>query len=296
MDQYLPVDPLAISGAWRPRPWRDTPQSPPIVITAPTLEPLSRAEAKQQSHVTGSEDDGWFDRALPAARRQVEKDTNRTFGRTVLEMVFDQFPIEPWLTLPQPPLVSVSAISSFDVVTGVESTFSSANYLVDTYSQPGRVCLVTGASWPTGVRLYLGGKVRWTAGYGAAPVSVTSITLGTTGTATVTTASAHGGTTGQRWTIGGADQEAYNGTFPITVTGATTFTYAVTGVEVSPATGTISAAVLNVPDRYVQAIALLLAHWYENREAVTSGDAKYVPELYPLGYDALLDDRVAYCG
>lgn len=71
--------------------------------------------------------------------------------------------------------------------------------------------------------------------------SVTSITRSAT-TATVTTATAHGWTTGQEVEIRGAAQSAYNGIFTITVTGATTFTYTVGGSPASPATGTIYAA------------------------------------------------------
>ena len=54
--------------------------------------------------------------------------------------------------------------------------------------------------------------------------TISSITNVTT-TATLTTASAHGLATGNRITISGATPSAYNGTFVITVTGATTFTY-----------------------------------------------------------------------
>ena len=54
--------------------------------------------------------------------------------------------------------------------------------------------------------------------------TISSITNVTT-TATLTTASAHGLITGNRVTISGATPAAYNGTFVITVTGATTFTY-----------------------------------------------------------------------
>jgi hypothetical protein len=54
--------------------------------------------------------------------------------------------------------------------------------------------------------------------------TISSITNATT-TATLTTASAHGLVTGNRVTISGATAAAYNGTFVITVTGTTTFTY-----------------------------------------------------------------------
>ena len=70
--------------------------------------------------------------------------------------------------------------------------------------------------------------------------SVSGITRAAS-TATVTTASPHGFTTGQRVTIAGATQTEYNGTFAIAVTGASTFTYPVTGGPATPATGTITA-------------------------------------------------------
>lgn len=67
-------------------------------------------------------------------------------------------------------------------------------------------------------------------------ISVTRV--GTT--ATATTATPHKLATGMSTTISGADQAAYNGTFPVTVTGANAFTYQVVGAPATPATGTIS--------------------------------------------------------
>lgn len=58
-------------------------------------------------------------------------------------------------------------------------------------------------------------------------------------TATVTTGSAHGFNTGTNVLINGANQTEYNGFFFITVTGANTFTYTVSGTPVTPATGSI---------------------------------------------------------
>lgn len=69
--------------------------------------------------------------------------------------------------------------------------------------------------------------------------SVTSITRSGS-TATATAAAPHNLITGQSVTIAGAVEGGYNGTFTVTVTGATTFTYAVGGTPASPATGTIT--------------------------------------------------------
>lgn len=78
------------------------------------------------------------------------------------------------------------------------------------------------------------------------PVAVETVTLllasltrsGTT--ATATTPTPHRLATGMSMTISGAVQSAYNGTFPVTVTGANSFTYQVVGAPATPATGAIS--------------------------------------------------------
>lgn len=70
--------------------------------------------------------------------------------------------------------------------------------------------------------------------------SVSSITRSGT-TATVTTASNHGYSSGDLVHIAGANEGDYNGEFEITVTANDTFTYEVTGSPSTPATGTITA-------------------------------------------------------
>jgi hypothetical protein len=70
--------------------------------------------------------------------------------------------------------------------------------------------------------------------------NVSSITRSLT-TATVTTAIAHNFSSGDSITIIGASPAGYNGTFIVTVTGGTTFTYTVPNTLSTPATGTITA-------------------------------------------------------
>jgi len=67
---------------------------------------------------------------------------------------------------------------------------------------------------------------------------ITSITRAST-TATATTSVPHGLTTGDTITILGADVVAYRKTTAVTVTGASTFTYSVTGSPATPAVGTL---------------------------------------------------------
>lgn len=71
--------------------------------------------------------------------------------------------------------------------------------------------------------------------------AVTSITRADA-TATITTTANHGRPVGDvvQWVIAGADQAEYNGTVDVTITGAKTGTYSVTGTPATPATGTIT--------------------------------------------------------
>lgn len=80
------------------------------------------------------------------------------------------------------------------------------------------------------VYLFRGRKV-------ANSISVSSITQAA-GTATCTTSTSHGLSTGHYVDIRGATPDAYNGIVQVTVTGATTFTYSVAGGTSSPSSGT----------------------------------------------------------
>jgi len=78
--------------------------------------------------------------------------------------------------------------------------------------------------------------------FGSESVSspITSITSAST-TATVTTTSQHGLATGDTVVISGATQTEYNGTYTVTVSSGTVFTYTFAGSATTPATGTIVA-------------------------------------------------------
>lgn len=75
-------------------------------------------------------------------------------------------------------------------------------------------------------------------------------------TATVDQGAAHSYVTGDIVTIAGADQSEYNGDHTITVTGANTYTFSVTGTPATPATGTITS--------HIKAYSLLASNANEN--------------------------------
>jgi len=74
----------------------------------------------------------------------------------------------------------------------------------------------------------------------AVDAAVTSVTSSST-TATCTTTAVHGFSTGNYVIMAGADVTAYNGTFQITVTSTTVFTYTLASDPADTTTGTITA-------------------------------------------------------
>lgn len=171
MDQWLPVDPASVYGAglYGPRFWRDIFRSEPIEITAPSAEtePITLEQAKTQCRLDDAitEFDTHLSTVLiPAARRQVQRDTGFALVPTTWEMTFDRYPLERWIVLPYPPLTAVSGLFSTDI-NGVEATVSASTYYLDTNMRPGRLILAPGLTWPTGTRNEQGGRVRWTSGF-----------------------------------------------------------------------------------------------------------------------------------
>lgn len=71
------------------------------------------------------------------------------------------------LALPRPPLISVEAVTTFDVG-GAGSVWDPAAYFVDRAAVPGRIVRLRGASWPAPGRPLGGIEIAFTAGYGDA--------------------------------------------------------------------------------------------------------------------------------
>lgn len=114
---------------------------------------------------------------------------------------------------------------------------------------------------------------------GSSSVNITSLTRSGT-TATVTTAGNHGFTTGDSITIANATPDNYNGTFTVTVTDATHFTYPITEYPPALATGTYVASKPGTP-RTVTSLtrsgttmtAVSLAHGFVAGDTVTISGA-----------------------
>jgi uncharacterized phiE125 gp8 family phage protein len=117
-----------------------------IVVTPPTEEPLTTAEAKQHLVVEHSNDDTLIAAQIEAARRLAELRTNRQLVVATYDWKIDRFTDR--IRLPKPPTVSVTSIKYIDT-DGAEQTLDTSVYDVQPNSVPGEIRLAYQQSWPS---------------------------------------------------------------------------------------------------------------------------------------------------
>lgn len=141
------------------------------LVTPPTEEPVTLAEAKAHLRVDGADEDSLIGCLITASRQWCEGYQNRAYVTQTWDLVLDEWPSEPpvdRIRIPLPPLQSVASVKYTDA-DGVQATMPASDYLVDVASQPGRLVLAYGKSWPTEtLRPAAAIEIRFTAGYGAA--------------------------------------------------------------------------------------------------------------------------------
>lgn len=145
--------------------WAVTPVSTGASTGALSVATVLRDHVRVGSSSGSSTEDTILGEKLLTAQRKVQTATRRPFFRDQFDLTIDRFPCDGSpIRLPWWPVVSVEQITSYGT-TGGATVMSTDAYFVDTYSQPGRVCLQSGSVWPSGTRRQLGGVIRFTAGY-----------------------------------------------------------------------------------------------------------------------------------
>lgn len=132
-----------------------------VQITAPTVEPVSLAQAKKHLRVTDDDEDALIETAIRASRRNAERFLGRALVTQTWELVIDEFP-DAEIKIPLPPLQSVLSIK-YDDGSGVEQTLDTADYDVDAASEPGWV--VPASSWPSTIDAINAVRIRFVCGY-----------------------------------------------------------------------------------------------------------------------------------
>lgn len=165
---------------------------------APTVEPVTLQEAKDFARIDIGEDDDLVASLIVTARDLAETYCKRALVTSTWALKLDGFP-SSWIynpysvsslgiryswesaiiqrqyfdlkrnaiVLPIPPVQSISSIQYVDT-SGATQTLSSANYILDSNSEPARITPAYGLSWPD-TRVQVGAvTVTFVAGYGLA--------------------------------------------------------------------------------------------------------------------------------
>ena len=148
---------------------------PLTLITAPTAEPVTLAEAKLHCRVETSmtADDALINALISAAREQVEHTLGRSLMTQVLERVLDAFP-DGGIELGMPPQQAIVSVKYLDTAGG-EVTLGSTAYSLDTDSLPGWLLPDADTGWPEAGAIANAVRVRFTAGYASADAVPDSI-------------------------------------------------------------------------------------------------------------------------
>lgn len=148
------------------------------LVTGPSTEPVTLAEAKAHCRVAISDDDGLIAGYIIAARVHLETETRRAFLTQTYDVTFDyEWPrvwdkcltaYRPQITLPKAPLQSVTSVSYVDDA-GASQTLAADQYRVASGGIEGLIEPAYDVSWPT-VRPQMGCvTVRFVCGYTSTP-------------------------------------------------------------------------------------------------------------------------------
>lgn len=119
-----------------------------VLVTAPTVEPISLEEARKNSRVAEEEDDDIVTSMIVAARTYFEETDNRRLCTQTWQMKLDFFPLgNSIIELPLRPVREVSHIKYTDT-DGMEQTLAADLYQTDINSMFARIKPAIGQHWP----------------------------------------------------------------------------------------------------------------------------------------------------
>jgi len=158
-------------------------------LTNPVALPIDPSDVLSELGL-GVSQMGRITRLVSQAAELAEAYTNRVFITRTLQLTMDQFPTGrvPWwdgtregtirafagdgiIVVPKPPLVTVNSIQYYNLANTL-TTVDPSTYYVDEFSEPARVILNLGATWPVDTRDRAAVVVTYTAGYGGSAAAV----------------------------------------------------------------------------------------------------------------------------
>ena len=137
-------------------------------ITAPAIEPVSLAEAKQHLRVDDTDSDALIGELITAARQYLEQASDTRLISQTWRQFEDAWPVSNCLNLKIHPVQSVLSVTAYDNE-GVARPVDSSEYEVDLVSRPARILAAGGIA---ASRAMNGIEVDIVAGYGDTPLDV----------------------------------------------------------------------------------------------------------------------------
>lgn len=136
------------------------------LVTAPTVEPLTAAEAKARLGIDAEVADATMESFIKAARQTIDgRDgwLGRALNTQIWKLLLPGFPCEP-IRVPLPPLISVGSVKYYDLAGDLQSVEAS-DYRILAGARPE---IVSTGSWPSAACRTDAVEITFTAGYGAA--------------------------------------------------------------------------------------------------------------------------------
>lgn len=136
------------------------------LVTPPTAEIITLAEAKSFLRVDHTDDDTLIGMLIKAARLRIEGPEgklNALFLTQTWDLILDRFPCSE-IRIPLQPIQSVESITYFDP-DGFSQTMSTADYYLDDVNKPPFVLLMEDASWPDTLDAANSVTIRFVGGY-----------------------------------------------------------------------------------------------------------------------------------
>jgi uncharacterized phiE125 gp8 family phage protein len=137
------------------------------LVTPPSVEPVTLAEAKAHLKVDTSDDDALIGTLVTAARTRAEWHTGRAFVTQSWILWRDCW--SEIVEIPLPPLQAVTAVTTY-ARDGTSSVLDTSTYTVDAASQPARIDF--GCGLAPSLRAINAISVAFDAGYGSAEADV----------------------------------------------------------------------------------------------------------------------------
>lgn len=268
-----------------------------MLITAPTVEPVTLAEVKSQLGIktVDTDSDTQLTRRITEARKWAEGHMRRSLMPQTHELRLDAF-VEQ-IDLPLPPVASIVSVKYLDS-DGALATVDAADYVLEDFPLLPFVRPAYGVSWPGTQGETSAVRVQYVAGHAVSALApaktITGITAATPG---VCTSVAHGFADGDLILLDIAGMTELDGALYRVYSKATdTFQLAnlsnngaiSTAAFAAFTSGTAQRVAVAVPEIVVEAIIVLVGHWTNFQSRIEGGN--FITRV-PLAVEQMLDSE-----